>query len=333
MENRRLTQQLDQLLAAPMFALSIVVLGLFATILHSFPLEDAGHVVRGCLVALAILYPIYWAETVVHAVTGGGRLRQHLWFCLIPILRIGARDHDGGDTIWLPTMGWRKVDRSLERFLTRFFSVPMIVIALLVLPVIILEFFLYQRIESDPNWRTAIQVTVAFIWAAFTFEFVVMISIVKWPTNYARRHWIDLAIILLPLLAFLRAVRLTQLFRIKHLAKTGRLYRLRGLGLRMWRGFVALDFIDKLLSRNPERRLAKLESILEDKQHEMGVLEKDIARLKKRIAEKESKAAAQADQPRPTSPSKENSDDNSDRLAGGRLNDDTATENLAKTEP
>ncbi len=288
MKSQPVTQRLDQLLAAPMFALSIVALALFATVLHTDPFQSSTAAVRWCLIALALLYPAFWAETIVHRMTGGRNLRQHILYCLIPILRIGARDHEEGNRIWLPTLGWQTVDRDLERLLTRMFSVPMIVIALLVLPVIIIDIieFFREGVESNRAWFVAKQIAVAFIWSAFTFEFVVMISIVKWPANYARRHWIDLAIILLPLLAFLRALRLTQLLRLKQLVKAGRVYRLRGLGLRMWRGVVALEFIEKLLSRNPERRLAKLEAMLEDKLHEVDRLKLDIERMQKRIEEK-----------------------------------------------
>ena len=59
-----------------------------------------------------------------------------------------------------------------------------------------------------------------------------------------------------------------------------------------------------LLSRNPERRLAKLEMQLEDREEEMGLLKKDIKRLrerveKKKLADQAKLEAEEAEQPEP----------------------------------
>ena len=69
----------------------------------------------------------------------------------------------------------------------------MIVVALSLLPVIIIEFFWYKTIATNDAWKFAMQSTMAFIWAAFTFEFIVMISVVRRKKRYVIRHWIDLA--------------------------------------------------------------------------------------------------------------------------------------------
>ena len=286
MHTKQPEYQLDRVLAAPMFAMSLVVLALFAALFNLFDVENRNEIVRWCLIGLAITYPVFWIETLVHWLAGGRNLKQHWWFCFLPILRVGARDHVNGRRIWLPVIGWQMVDRQLERYLAKFFSIPMILVALSLLPVIIIEFFWYKTIAADTDWQVAMQTTMAFIWAAFTIEFIVMISVVQRKKRYVIKHWIDLAIILLPAISFLRAARLTQLFRLQSLAKTARVYRLRGLAIRMWRGFVALEFIEKLLSRNPEWRLEKLEVLLQEKSEEMDLLKQEIAKLQKRIEEK-----------------------------------------------
>ena len=59
----------------------------------------------------------------------------------MPIFRLCGRDHVNGTHVWLPILGWQETNRSLEKLLARRFSIPMIIIALLVLPVVILELF------------------------------------------------------------------------------------------------------------------------------------------------------------------------------------------------
>lgn len=297
-ENEK-TRLLDHRLAAPMFVASLIVLGLFAFLLHSTELENGGWFVAACLIGLAIMYPVFWAETVAHAAIRSPRLKMHLWFCLVPFLRIAARDHATGESIWLPRAGWCKIDRPFERRLIRAASMPMIIVALLVLPIIAMEFFWADFVARHPQWRLTLQVTSAFIWAAFTFEFTLLVSVVKYPWAYTRRHWIDLAIILLPMITFIRAVRLTQLVRLKQITRAARIYRLRGLGLRMWRGLVALEVVEMILLRDPERRLEKLESQLEFRMEEIEFLQQDIRRLQQKIAEKEEEHQSSADLPSP----------------------------------
>ncbi len=286
MSTNETTRWLDRRLAAPMFIASLAVLALFAILLHLHELEQGRTVVLWCLGALAVLYPLFWIETIAHSLAGSRRMRQHFWFCLIPFLRIGCRDHETGKQIWLPHVGWRTIDRPFEKKLIRAASGPMIVVALLVLPVIMLEFFWADFVATHEHWRVSLQITAAFIWAAFTFEFTLLISVVKYPMAYARRHWIDAAIILLPMVTFIRAARLTQLARMKQITRAARVYRLRGLAMRMWRGLVALEIVEMVLLRDPERRMEKLESQLEFRLEEIEFLRQDIQRLQKRVEEK-----------------------------------------------
>ncbi len=292
MKDKQLTRKLDHALAAPMFWLSMFVLALFATLINLNELQTGGYIVKWCLILLAIVYPLFWLETAIHIYAKSRFLKQHIWFCLLPITRIGARDHETGQEIWLPKLKWREVNRPLERMLAKRFGIPMIVIALMVLPLIVTEFFYKEFIHSNDGWRMAMKIAEAFIWGAFTFEFILMLSVVKYPLGYAKKHWLDLAIILLPTMAFMRAMRLASIGRLNQLSRTARIFRLRGMGMRMWRAFVALEVIEMLLSRNPERRLEKLEMQLEDKEEEIDLLKKDIQRLKRRVEKKKASELA-----------------------------------------
>ena len=52
--------------------------------------------------------------------------------------------------IWLPGLRWRKANSSLRGRLERLFSVPMIFIALAILPVLLIEFGMRQQVLDAP---------------------------------------------------------------------------------------------------------------------------------------------------------------------------------------
>ncbi len=287
-----ISQRLDRAFAAPMFCLALMTLGFFATLIYLDDLEHDDLIVKYSLIGIAILYPFFWIETLIHWLAGSRFLKQHVWFCVLPITRIGCRDHVSGTSIWLPGLGWGRVNKKFERKLARKFSVPMIAVALMVLPIIIVEFFYRDFVDRNLAWRVVMAIAEAFIWAAFTFEFVLMIKVVRAKIAYARKHWIDLAVILLPMLAFMRMMRLGSVGRINQLSRTAKVFRLRGLAMRLWRAFVALEIIEMLLYRNPELRLEKLQQKFEMKMEEVSYLKEDIQRLRTRVAERQAEAEA-----------------------------------------
>ena len=76
----------------------------------------------------------------------------------------------------------------------------MIILALAILPLLVFE--LVRRPEGA--MRTAMQIGFAIIWLAFVIEFVIKIAIAESRVEYVRRNWIDLIVILVPVLRPLR---------------------------------------------------------------------------------------------------------------------------------
>ena len=274
---------LDQRLSLPMFIASLLFLLLTGALVH---LKE-GHLLNtwmgtGCLLGLSLLYPLFVIETVLHYLAGSRNMRQHFWYLLMPIFRLCGRDHVDGSHVWLPRLGWQPIDRSLEKLLARRFSIPMIIIALLVLPVVILELFWAELIVNS-SWLTfTLETATICIWMAFVFEFVVMISVTKRKLVYCRKNWIDLAIVLLPMLSFMRAARLGSALQIQQLSRTARVYRLRGIALRTWRAFVTLDVLDMILQRDPSYRMEKLAEEIVEQTEELNHLKSELNRLKRR---------------------------------------------------
>ena len=168
--------------------------------------------------------------------------------------------------------------------------VPMIIIVLLILPVLFVEWrWTYRGLTYD--WlKWAFLGATGLIWFAFALEFCVMVSIAKNRMTYCRTHWLDLAIILLPLISFLRTLRLFGALRVarfaqaQQLARLSRLYRMRGLALRALRGIMILEVVQRVFRIKPERQLNRLQAELEDRELELELLREDIRTLQQRIA-------------------------------------------------
>ena len=236
---------------------------------------------RNILLGMVLFYVPLIVEAVLHY-RDGRSIRQNLWYLVFPFLRLCPRDHLDGDAVWIVGLGWKRISGHLETYLTKMFGGPMILIALLVLPVVAIEFFKADTIAQDWRWRLTIQGCSAFIWIAFVFEFVIMVSVVEKKFTYCRKNWIDLAIVLLPLVSYLGAARLSRLMKLKQLAKTTRMYRMRGLALKGWKAVVALEMIDTLLRRSDDDKISNLETAIAEKETELSELKEKLETIKKR---------------------------------------------------
>jgi hypothetical protein len=210
--------------------------------------------------------------------------------------------------VWIPTLGWQKIARPLYRRLERFFSVPMIAVALLILPVLAIEHY-WNHLLAQPRYRwllALLDISTSIIWLAFATEFVIMVSVAKSKWKYCISHWVDLAIILLPLISFLRclrALRVARLMRLQRVAKLtqalsnmGRLYRLRGLAFRAYRALLILELLERIWPMPPERRLERLREQLNLKEEELRELRRTIQALEQQV-QAECRGGVEADTP------------------------------------
>lgn len=280
------TTPLDRLLAPPMFWASVVFVALVAGLMFSsrIDLPTANYIVL--VWGLAVVYPLFMLESLIHWAVDGNFRGHRVLYWMIPPLRMGGRDHVNGQSIWLPWIGWAEANRDLQKRVERAFSVPMVAIALMVLPLLGFEYYFWAR-NVVPDWRLMafLRYCESIIWMAFAVEFVVMLSIVDKKFRYCKEHWIDLAIICLPLIGFLRVLRLGQVWRIHHLTKLGRVYRLRALSLRVFRGLLVLQFMDRFTKRDPKKRLAILREQFEEMSAELNELCSEIEELEQKISE------------------------------------------------
>lgn len=285
MEKTNQQTDLDRQLAQPMFVVTMLWLGLAGIAIHLMAdIEGRYQVVAsGCGIVLMLLWGVLIFEFWLHAKSKSKQLKQHLKMCLFPPLRLGARDHVTGTTVWIPGMGWRIAGDDLASEIERKLSYAMIAIAMLVLPLLAVEFFYTEQIQNNRTFGLVIQLAQAFIWFAFASEFLLMISLVTKRLRFVKKHWLDLAIICLPMIAFMRVFRLSSAARLSRLTKTARVFRVRGLAMRAWRAILILQIVDRIINRDPEQKILLLKDQIKEKKLEIESLEAEIQRLEKRI--------------------------------------------------
>lgn len=121
---------------------------------------------------------------------------------------------------------------------------------------------------------------------AFAIEFILKCSVAEKKIAYCIQNWMDLAVVVLPLIDFLpilRAWRLGGLLRLNQLNRMSRLYRLRGLLMKAWRAILLLEMIHRLLGNYQERRLNKLRDLIAAKEIELEELRLEKAELEQAL--------------------------------------------------
>ncbi len=254
------------------------------------------HVQDAAVYMMLIIWPIVICETVYHWIVrpwNPDTRRFHffgLLFCISPSLRLCARSPEMGYRLWLPTLGWRVANRKLRARLQRQFSFPMIVIALMIMPLLIIEFFLKDQVAQYSWLRMLLHIGTGVIWFAFAAEFILMVSVAEKKIAYCKKHWIDLAIIILPLFSFLRSLRIlraTQALRVPQLTKLARVYRLRGTAVKALRALVLLDLFQRFINTDTDRSIAKLQTRLDELEDEAKQIRRQIVKLRREKAEQE----------------------------------------------
>jgi len=243
---------------------------------------------------LLFMWPLFIIESLFHGVmaTRSGATRKQLVMralaALVPPLRLGTPSTAWQGRLWLPVLDWQHPGKRLSLTLARFFGKPMIAIALLILPILLLE-FVFKTLVAEHQWlQILIHIATGFIWFAFAVEFILMVNATDRKLGYIKKNWIDLAIILLPLISFLRsirALRLAKLAKVQQLAKMGRIYRMRGLGMKLFRALLLFEIVNSVLRITPEKKLAKLQDERNERLEELAEIDAEIEEVQQTISE------------------------------------------------
>jgi voltage-gated potassium channel len=284
-----------------MFGLAFVHLLLVAGLLHRAHHPEATRTeVQVMGYGLLALWPVIVLETWVAVLIRDRAVRplrstvvRAIWITLAPPLRMGMPCPFTG-RLWLP--GWGRCERgkALEDRLDRAFHKPMLVFAVLILPVLALEFTRVEEVRSSHSLALVLHVSVAVIWVAFAVEFAVKVSAARRPVRYCKERWIDLAIVVLPMLEFAltavadaapiaRLLRLTRAAAPEQLARMGQMYRLRGLLTKGWRAILMLRLLARLTGGTPEKQLRKLEEQIAEAEASLAELKAQAEVLRRQV--------------------------------------------------
>ena len=241
-------------------------------------------------IAILFLWGMFIIESVVTLVACGGRPTPRPWkamrvlACFIPPVRMALAHPEMGGRLWLPGLGWRHPTRDLQRFIESKLSVPMLIAALVMLPVLGVEFLLKQQLHEHDWLRMLLHIGTGLVWFAFAAEYILMLSLAERKWEYIKANVINLLIILLPFASFLRslqalrATRLARLTRLGQLSKMIRMYRIRGVAMRLLRSLLFLEVLSRLLT-TPEMRRQSLRDQIARKEAELDDLRTQLAEL------------------------------------------------------
>ncbi len=274
--------------------LMLVVAIAFLTVIGLvLPHGDSGEAFRDWFMAHALFRQIIialWAIVIVEGIAGlfvasdpwPARLRRLLLTTLLPPLRMITASSKPRGWLWLPGIGWKPTGEETSEQLDQKLALPMVILTLLVLPVLGAELTGGETLENHPRMALATHLTTCVIWIGFTMEFLWMVAAAPNKLAYVLKNWINLVIILLPLVAFLRVLNLFRFTRMLRAGKLLRAYRLRGLWTRLWRLALLFNILERLQQRDPAKYCASLEKKIAD-------LETELTKLQTKLAEQRGK--------------------------------------------
>jgi hypothetical protein len=284
-----------------LFWLAFVNLLAVAGLLHRA--DHAAVVTTELAVMLGVFlgtWPVIVTETVVglayrdRSRRVGSAVARALVVILFPPARMGLVDPRTGQ-IWLPRLGWREPGRRLSALLNKVLNGPMLVFALLTLPVLGIEYIWADTVKDTPWFAFVLHGCVAVIWVAFAVELIVKMSASPAPLVYLKERWIDAAIVILPTLEFAlhlwadagpvaRLLRVARSLGPDQLARMGRLYRLRGLMMKGWQALLAIEVLARLIGQTPKRRLKAVEEKIEVLEEQLAEMKQEAERLRDQLA-------------------------------------------------
>ena len=217
----------------------------------------------------------------------------HAMTLLFPPSRLAIGSLEKPELIWLPVLKWSKVNPSLEKFMRKKFLVPVLVLGLLMIPALLIEVkFIEQTKQLFPQadlpfWLQSFH---AMVWAGFALEFMVLISITEDKKNYCVKNWMDILILILPVISFFRSFRFLRVFKVNQLARS---FRMKGTQAKIREGLVLLDFIKRLgYMYNPEGQVKKIKKKMIRNEQERIELEKEMLEAMDVLMKKRNKKSA-----------------------------------------
>lgn len=192
---------------------------------------------------------------------------------------------------WVPFRGWIDIDDDIRRRVDQFFNVPMLTLAVLILPLLVLDYYLSRHGNEHHQLELGVFIAHIAISLAFLVEFVVKVSIAQSRFSYVVKNWLDLIIIVLPFLRTLRILRAARALEAARVLQLSRVYAMRGVGIKAFRTMVPLVLGLRFVQRFQRKKDEPPEAIDYSK-WPRGALLHEVKRLSARVEQLEAEAAA-----------------------------------------
>jgi hypothetical protein len=302
----KIYQSIEHIIARIMFFLTIIFLSLVAIILQYLQIDNGLELLpysRQLISILLILWPFFFLDRILYLIFCNKRTWKSyvglFLITLLPPLHLAARRCDDQTYIWWD-FNWQLVTPSLYEHIEKRFLYPILIFSLFMIPIWIIEIFLPQSsLTMHLLLYHLINMGNALIWGLFTTEFIIMFFITKDRNDYLIRHWLELFIIVLPMLALARFVLIYKyLFITKStfvlwfvkIQNMLNIYRTRSVLNRIIRILILVDIVKRFYQRkNPEKYLTILRNKLADKEEEIIELKKQINEIELLIEENKKK--------------------------------------------
>lgn len=263
---------------------------------------------------LLFLYPIFWVERLIFLLNCHFNKKSHwkiylfaICIGLFPPLRLAAKRCVDEQHIWF-LYHWQPLKLSLQDYtqlqqkIEKKFLYSVLAISIFMIPFWLTELFMSIEMTRYPVLYHIVNLGNALIWGIFVAEFIVMMAIVKKRWQYLAKHWLELLIIILPMFALVRFVRIASYTRIitltrfqqlivSQLVKFQRLlnlYRTRTVFNRLFRMLILINvFRNWHLRHHPQKHLANLLEELKEKELEILQLKEQIAKAREQLEQLE----------------------------------------------
>lgn len=286
-------QSIEHIIAKVMFYLTIFFLSLVAIIIQYLQIDnglDRLLFSQEIVTVLWLLWPLFFLERLFYLIfchhkTWKTYLNLFL-ITLIPPLRLAARRCDEQNSIWWNNR-WELVNKTLYKRIEKQFLYPILFISLFMIPFWISEILFSETIYTTYGLLYMMtNLGNALIWGLFVTEFTILISIAQKRLHYLITHWLELFIIILPMLALTRFLLIAKYLKI---SKSGyflwfvkiqdilNIYRARSVLHRLIRILILINIVKRLYQRrNPKKYLVILRKKRLEKEEEILELEQEI---------------------------------------------------------
>jgi len=296
---KKIYKKFEYFIAKLMFVITIIFLFLIALVIQYLQTDKGFELLpysEQIFTIILILWPIFFIDRVFYLIFCDKRTWKSyltpLLVTLLPALHLTTRPC-GKPKYILWSFRWQLVTPDLYTHIEKKFLYPILLLSLIMIPFWITEILYPEKMTTDPLFHHLINRGNALIWVLFVTEFFILFSIAEKRMDYLKKHWMEILIIILPMLALTRFILISRsvfltkgafLFGMK-LQRLLNIYRSRVVLNRIIRIFIIINLVKRYYQRrNPKKYLIRLQEQLTEKEKEINDLKIQIGEMEQLIA-------------------------------------------------